>query len=563
VTSGGSVIVPVLANDTDVDGPALAITSVTPGARGTVTTDGVTVSYAHDGSAGASDSFTYRLSDGAGGTATGRVTVGIGGPSGGRPNILLMIADDVGMDVVTDLYPGLVDAVHDIYTARGHASAVNIPGRPASTPRLRQGIAEPGMVFSSAWAQPVCSPTRAALLTGLFAAKTGVTAPGSPLSRNHTTFVQLLKSQANYRAAMIGKWHLGTNSSGTLPKRAGFDLFRGHSGGAVESFWNYSYHVQDEATTNPDNYRTEPTPTRSLPGIAPTRFSPVVQAADAIDTISAWENDDPDRPWLMWLAFNEAHSPMHVPNADTLDASSYSEVTACGGVPGTSTRGSCSDKVLVRAMTNAMDTVIGHVLDAVEAADPNTYVIFIGDNGTELDSIDNLYLTVNGRGKGSVYESGSKVALAIRGPGISGFTRSGEFVHAVDLFATILDMAGVAAPSTNLSNTGAVVASDSKSLLPILRGEAAAVRDPNEGYVFTETSYLGTKASVRNARYKVVCSSASIASCGFYDLEGDPIEEYPLSKPASCAAYRSAWTTANASWHYCRLIEALGDAAGF
>jgi arylsulfatase A-like enzyme len=563
VDAGASASVAVLANDGDVDSPSLAVSAVTQGQSGSVTTDGVAVTYAHDGSSSTSDSFSYTVSDGAGGTSTASVAVSVRQATAGRPNILLMIADDVGIDVLTELYPGLVDAVHGIYSARGHASASNIRGRPASTPALLERIAAQGMVFSSAWAQPVCSPTRAALITGLYAEKTGVTAPGSPLSRNHTTFVELLKSQASYRAALIGKWHLGTNSSGVLPQRAGFDVFRGHSGGALEGFWSYSYHVQDAATTNPDRYRVDPRPTRSLPGIAATSFAPVVQASDAIDTIAAWEADDPDRPWLVWLAFNEAHSPMHVPNADTLDAASFAEVSACGGVPGTSTRGACSDKVLVRAMTNAMDTVIGKVLDAVDAIDPNTYVIFVGDNGTESDSVDNLYLTASGRGKGTVYESGSRVALAIRGPGIAAGSRSGEFVHAVDLYATILEMAGVEVPATNLGSTGAVVDLDSESLLPILRGASTAVRDANEGYVLTETSYLGSKASARNGRYKVVCNGGPSASCGFYDLVSDPLEAYPLARPASCTAYRTSFTTAQASWHYCRLREAIGNAAGF
>jgi arylsulfatase A-like enzyme len=341
----------------------------------------------------------------------------------------------------------------------------------------------------------------------------------------------------------------------------GFDLFRGNTGGALGDFWSHSYHVQDEATSNPATYRTDPTPTKSLAGIAPTTFAPVVQAADAIETINAWESADPDTPWFVWLAFNEAHWPMHVPNADTLDAASYAEVTGCGGVPGTNTRGSCTDKVLVRAMTNAMDTVVERVLDTIEAADPNTYVIFIGDNGTEADSIDNMYLTTSGRGKGTVYESGARVALTIKGPGIAAAGGSSAFVHAADLFATCLELAGLEPPATNLSNTGAVVPSDSKSLAPILLDSASAVRDPNEGYILTETSYSGSKAAARNARYKLVCNGGT-GNCGFYDLVADPLEEYPLGKPASCTSFRTNWSTANPEWHYCRLLEVVESESG-
>jgi arylsulfatase A-like enzyme len=561
LTEGGSVSVSVLANDGDVDGLGLTIIAATDGAHGRVSTNGTTLTYVHDGSAATSDTFTYDVSDGLGGVDSATVSITVRPALTSRPNILLVIADDVGLDVVTDLYPGLLDEIRGLYAARGHANAARVHGRPASTPVILDRIAQQGMVFSSAWAQPVCSPTRAALITGLVAAKTGVTAPGSPMSANHTTFIRILKDQANYRAAMIGKWHLGTNSSGVLPQRAGFDIFKGHTGGAIEDFWNYSYHVQDGATTNPDRYRSDPRPTRSLPGIAPTTYAPVVQAADAIQAITTWEAEDPDRPWLAWLAFNEAHWPMHVPNADTMDAISYNEVTACGGVPGTNSRGSCSDKVLVRAMTNAMDTVVARVLDTVDALDPNTYVIFIGDNGTESDSIDNLYLTSSGRGKGSVYESGARVALAIRGPEIAAGSVTAEFVHATDLFATCLELAGVEVPLTNLSNTGAVVQSDSVSLAPVLRGTAAAVRDPNEGYILTETTYQGAKVGARNARYKVVCNGGT-SSCGFFDLVADPLEEYPLSKPASCAGFRTTWSTADPAWHYCRLLEVVDSETG-
>ena len=561
LTQGGSVSVNVLANDTDVEGPGLTVTSVTDGAHGTVSTNGSTLTYTHDGSAATSDTFTYEISDGQGGIDSATVAITVHPAQASRPNILLVIADDVGFDVLTDLYPGLLDEIRDIYSARGHANAASVRGRPASSPVILDRIAHQGMVFSSAWAQPVCSPTRAGLITGLVAAKTGVTAPGSPMSANHTTFIKILKDQANYRAAMIGKWHLGTNSSGVLPQRAGFEIFKGHTGGAIEDFWNYSYHVQDGATTNPDRYRSDPRPTRSLPGIAPTTYAPVVQASDAIQAITTWEAEDPDRPWLAWLAFNEAHWPMHVPNADTMDAVSYNEVTACGGVPGTNSRGSCSDKVLVRAMTNAMDTVVSRVLDTVDALDPNTYVIFIGDNGTESDSIDNMYLTSSGRGKGSVYESGARVALAIRGPGIAAGSQTAEFVHATDLFATCLELAGVEAPSTNLSNTGAVVQSDSVSLAPVLRGTAAAVRDPNEGYILTETTYQGAKVGARNARYKVVCNGGT-SNCGFFDLVADPLEEYPLNKPASCTGFRATWSTVDPAWHYCRLLEVVASETG-
>jgi arylsulfatase A-like enzyme len=478
------------------------------------------------------------------------------------PNILLIIADDVGLDVTTNMYPGLIADLLTQYGPSGHnhSNYSKINGNPASLPVLTDRLAAHGMVFSNAWAQPVCSPTRATLVTGLFEDKTRVLQPGVPMSSYHTTFIQLLKT-AGYSTALFGKWHLGTGgATGVLPKQSGFDLYKGNNSGALGGFWSYQYHIQDSATTDPTTFRTESAPTRSLPGIAATTFATVVQAADTIEWINARKAENPDKPWFVYLAFNEAHSPLHVPNADTMNAASLAEVTGCGGSPGTNNNGSCNPKQLTRAMSNAMDTVIGKVLDAVDAIGSDTYVIFIGDNGTDVattsgNCIDNMYITTSGRGKGTVYESGARVAMAFRGPGVAPASRSNEFVHVADLSATILTLAGLTPPATNRDSTNTVVDSDSKSLTPILFGPAATVRDPNEGYILTETSYGGNKVGARNATYKVVCSSTS--NCTFYNLVDDPLEEYPLSKPASCTNYRTTYTTASPDWHYCRLIEVV------
>jgi hypothetical protein len=116
-------------------------------------------------------------------------------------------------------------------------------------------------------------------------------------------------------------------------------------------------------------------------------------------------------------------------------------------------------------------------------------------------------------------------------------------------------MAELTPPATNFSSTGAEVDSDSVSLTPILFGSASTVRNPNEGYILTEVNWNGLKVGARNATYKIVCSGGT-ANCGFYDLVGDPLEEYQLSKPDSCANFR-AWPMSSPEWHYCRLIEVV------
>lgn len=222
----------------------------------------------------------------------------------------------------------------------------------------------------------------------------------------------------------------------------------------------------------------------------------------------------------------------------------------------------------MRAMTNALDTVTGKLLDAIDALDPNTYVIFIGDNGTpmygrpNLDFIDNMYITRPGRGKGTAYESGVRVPLVVRGPGVAPDTRSGAYAHVADLFPTILELAGLEVPSVVSDGIGSgTLELDGVSLVPVVAGEAQSIRDPNHGFVLTETENLLRNnmryVGARNARYKVVCRrEADEKNCELFDLQADPLEEFPLDKPSSCDGYE-AFGPADPRWHYCRLVNVI------
>ncbi len=494
------------------------------------------------------------------------------------PNILLIIGDDIGMDVTTNMYPGLIDSLVKQYGPSGHnhPEYKMIDGRPASTPTLNS-LSKAGMRFTHTWTQPFCSPTRASLITGLYAAKTGVLDYTHYVTQHHHTFVQDLKEKAGYSTAVFGKWHMAGLGvyPGMKPKEAGFDLFLGNLHGGLATYFEYDYHIQDSSSPN-DQYRTEKAPVKSMPGIAPTTYAPVVKGADTIKWITEQESKNPDKPWFVWLAFNLSHisgnqkpNPMCVPNIDTLDEPSRKEMEACGGTFGSANVGSCSSEALMRAMTNSMDTIIGKVLEVVDKLDPNTYVIYLGDNGTwmfgpQREFIDNMYITKQGRSKGTAYESGAHVAMAIRGPGIKAGSSSDEWVHNVDLFSTILELANLDVPKTVPNRTGdGTVALDSVSLKPILFKGAKGLRDPNKGYLLTETinPVMGNMRQVgaRNAKYKLICNeTAETASCTFYNLVDDPIEEYPLAKPDSCTNYKNGtWTTADQEWHFCRLQEVI------
>ncbi len=501
-----------------------------------------------------------------------------------HPNILLIIGDDFGVDVTSDMYPGMIDRLVRQYGPSGlnHPDYKAIRGKPAVTPVL-DDFARQGMAFTNAWAEPFCSPTRSSILTGLFSVKTRVLTYADPLDTHHLSFVQLLKDKAGYSTAVFGKWHIAglpgrpVDFPGMKPKQAGFDLYKGALSAAIKSYWDYAYQIQDESTA-PDKWLDEKDPVRSLPGIAPTNYAPVVKASDTIDWINAQHQANPDKPWFVWLAFNLSHataqrkpSQMIIPNADTLTHEAYDELKACGGTFGTAETGDCSGEAQMRGMTNSIDSIIGRVLDAVDKLGQDTYVIYISDNGTpmygrpKLDFIDNMYLTRKGRGKGTAFESGTRVAMAIRGPGIAKNSYSNAVVDTTDLFSTILGFAGIEAPKMvpNSGGTGKV-ALDSISLAPILFNKAKEVRDPYKGYLLAETVNLMTadktrQVGARNRDCKVVCTNGhEPADCLFYNLAKDPLEEYPLDKPASCADYsRGKWQQSDPRWNYCRLTQVV------
>jgi arylsulfatase A-like enzyme len=495
------------------------------------------------------------------------------------PNILFIISDDIGLDATTTMIPGLIDGLAKQYGAAGlkHAGASSIQGRPASVPNLDK-LAKQGIAFSNVWAQPFCSPTRASILTGLSAAKANVINYADPLSPKFTSFVQKLKDEGGYSTGLFGKWHLsgspGGQSSfpGMKPKQAGFEVFKGNLNAAIKTYWDWDYMEQD-ATTPADKWRTGKAPVKSLPGIAPSTYSGVVQVADAIEWISEREKAEPNKPWFSWVAFNLAHataqqqpSAMMVPNADTLDAIATAEMKACNGTFGTQNTGTCSGEALLRAMTNSMDTLIGKLLEAVDKLDPNTIVIYIADNGTpmyarpNLDFIDNMYITRKGRGKGTAYESGARVPMVVRGPGIAGNRVHHEALHSADLFPTILQLAGLSVPAkvSNADGSGTYDL-DGVSVMPIVNGKAKAVRDPDTGTMMTESLNLMTNSTrqigARNGTYKVICTEkVENAACVFFNLVKDPLEEYPLDKPANCDG---KWTAKNPEWHYCRLANVI------
>jgi arylsulfatase A-like enzyme len=427
-------------------------------------------------------------------------TAGGGGNAGPqRPNILFIIADDLGAESVS-LYPDLV----------GDSGAVPIPNLEA--------LAEDGLVFDNAWASPVCSPTRGTILSGLYGHKTGVTTVGNVLPTSTVTlFDRLSADSPTYEHALFGKYHVGGGNSasvdplpgGAYPQAPGIlqhvrDLgittFRGILAGGINDYFNWTtWDINaPEATT--------------------TTFATTALTDYAIDFIHEHEEGKPDEPWFVYQSYNAPHAiigggaPFQVPPSELHSVE----------IPGNPAPGTVATSIPVyKALVQSLDTEIGRLLAEVDLE--KTTVIFVGDNGTPGGVKD------TGTGvrasKGGVYEGGVRVPLVIAGAGVTRQGREDDLFVVSDIYASVLDLAGV--PTSHVNN--------SYSVKPLLSDEAAT---NGRTHSFTEVSSGTSNRSyaVRDKRFKLVAISQQRA---LYDLVADPLETTNLYTNPAYAAVRA------------------------
>lgn len=349
------------------------------------------------------------------------------------------------------------------------------------TPTLDK-LADEGMRFTDAYAAcPVCSPTRASILTGKYPATVGITnyIPGNPwgklmgvpyfsaLPKTQTTIAQALKNHG-YQTWHVGKWHLGPQ--GYEPTDFGFDAnIAGCQWGAPK----YGYFAPWQIPGYDD---------REVP--EGTYLSDKI-TDDAIDLI---HNRDPQRPWYMHFCHYAVHTPLQAPQhlvekyeqkRIDLGLDKVEEVIEGEEFPGLHGKGHHIRRRQVQshptyaAMVENTDTNIGKLLDAIEAAGQkdNTIVIFTSDNGglstAEGSPTTNKPLL---EGKGWMYEGGTREPLLVRWPGVVEAGTTCEVpVTSPDFMPTMLEAAGVAAmPQQHV---------DGVSIMPLLRGGDALDRD--------------------------------------------------------------------------------------
>jgi arylsulfatase A-like enzyme len=398
-----------------------------------------------------------------------------------KPNIILILSDDFGYGDSAPYGGG--------------------PGRGMPTPSLER-MANEGMTFFSFYAQPSCTPGRAAVQTGRIPNRSGMTTvafqgQGGGLPAAEWTLGSVLK-QAGYQTFFTGKWHLG-EADYALPNAQGYDemkyaflyhlnaytyadpnwfpdmspdlraLFQRVTRGALSG--NAGEQAREEFKVNGEYVDT---PDKGVVGI-PFLDAYVEKAAiDYLDRASK-----SDKPFFMSVNFMKVHQP-NLPHPDfvhqSLSKSKYADS-------------------LVEA-----DTRIGHVLDKVRALglDRNTYVFWTTDNGAWQDVYPDAGYTPFRGTKGTVREGGNRVPAIAWGPRIKPGTRNYDILGGLDFMATFAALAGTKLPEQD--REGQPIVFDSYDMSPVLFGTGRSARD--SWFYFTEDELSPGAARVGN--YKAV-----------------------------------------------------------
>lgn len=401
-------------------------------------------------------------------------------PAVGGRNILVIISDDLGVD-----------------SAACYADA----GAFASTPNI-DSLCERGVVFRNVWANPLCSPTRASMLTGRYGFRTGVghlaNNAGGGLPNSEFTIPEALDAnpELGYAHACIGKWHLSDRSNGGMnhPNLAGFSHYSGGLRGAISDYNSWQKVVNGQRR-NVTNYAT----------------------TENVDDAIEWLNAQ-DSPWFLWLAFNAPHTPLHLP-PDGLH----------GHVNLTGTAADIANfpREYFGAMIEAMDSEIGRLWAAIgPEMMANTDVIYLGDNGT--GRTNGPPGAPRGQNKGTLYQGGVHVPMIIAGPSVVDGGREVEgLVDLTDVYATVVELTGADLDAT----VPAGVEVDSVSLVPyLLDPQAESLRPWAFTQLFGEGGRPGNANThghtIRDDRYKLIRFLND--SEEFYDLQVDPTERSDL-----------------------------------
>lgn len=422
-----------------------------------------------------------------------------GMPSPRRPNIIFILADDLG-------WADLASYGADLH----------------ETPNLDR-MARAGVRFTQAYAMPVCSPTRAALMTGKHAARLNLTVwressvdreSESRRSRNRllppitafdldsgeVTIAEVLKA-AGYLTFHVGKWHLG--DAAHSPETQGFDLNIGgtHWGAPATFFWPFRGLFGQSREF------------RYVPGLGPGRDGEYLTdrfTDEAIKLIDAAGS----RPFFLNLWYHNPHTPIE--GKPALVRKYQRKLSP----------GLHHQNPDYAAMIETLDTNVGRILDHLRQRrlTERTLVVFTSDNGGYIGQYRGKQVTTNTplrSGKGSLYEGGIRVPLIVQWPGVAARGAVTENpVVSMDLFKTFAEVCGVGSPT----------ATDAVSLLPLIRDPDAKL--DREALFFHYPHYYPTTtpvSAIRLGDWKLL-EYFEDNHVELYNLREDQSEENDASK---------------------------------
>jgi arylsulfatase A-like enzyme len=393
-----------------------------------------------------------------------------------KPNIIYILADDMG-----------------------YADAGFNGGTEIKTPNL-DAIAHGGTILKSFYVQPVCSPTRAALMTGRYPTSTGVYSvvkPQTPwgLKLEEQTLAQTLRD-VGYETAISGKWHLGEFQPAYRPTQRGFDHQYGMWFGQID----YFTHLRDGVL---DWHRND----------QPSKDEGYTTHLIAKEACRMIREKNPEKPLFLYLPFNAVHSPHQVPERYCTPYTNLSGV-----------------RRTYAGMLSAMDEAVGQVLAALDEKGirDNTLIIFSSDNGGPAPG----NVTSNGplrAGKGSIYEGGIRVCAFVNWPGrIPAGKTIDEPLHAVDWYPTLAKLTGATAEQK--------LPLDGLDIWPVLTNGA---KSPHEALVLCGTER--GQAAIRMGDWKLLVGAGDADQ--LYNLAQDLGEEKNLAseKPEKLKELRARY----------------------
>lgn len=374
-----------------------------------------------------------------------------------KTNVILIMADDIG---------------YECYGAYG--------GTSYQTPVLDK-LARAGMRFDHAYSNPVCTPTRVKIMTGLRNVRNY--ASFSVLKKTEKTFGHMMQA-AGYKTAIAGKWQLygaehykdNIRAKGSLPQNMGFDrhcLWQVVKLGS--RFWGPTINIDGEVKT-----------------FGPDIYGPDIYTQFLLDRMTEYKDD----PFFLYYPMALVHSPFD-PTPDSADRKSKNKQQNFGD------------------MVAYMDKLIGKIIDkTVELGIANnTLILVTGDNGTHSSIESNMGAEVIVGGKGKTTDAGTHVALFAYQPGtVPAGKVSNDLVEFTDFTPTIAEATGAAA----------LYPTDGQSFLPQLHGKKGNPRESIYVYYWPRPETGEPLIFARDQRYKLYASGKLV------DVKNDVLEEKSL-----------------------------------